>query len=189
MRLMEICMKDNEKVTKRIFFTKLKFAKLEGKLAQMEQEGYRLAGVSGLYRFEFTKSKCKDTRYFCTYDEKGLRSTSFEISQELVHNYQAERVRNCLSVGIGLTKVYRTVQADCDLTKFSLARDRDLIKAYFNEIIFFLMFFVLAAVGVVSSAGTERMIFLIFAIMLALPVLWCLIAIIQLKKRTKNQNK
>lgn len=179
------------KISKRIFFTKLNLRKLEDKLAQMEKAGYRLTSVGGLYRFEFTKSKRKDTKYFCTYDQpRGIRSPDFDITQELVRNYQAERVRDSLSVGAaGLTEVYRTVQANSDLSEMSLARDKYISKIYFSELLLFLMLFALTVVGVVCSAGVERTIFLIFAIVLALPVLWCLIAVIKMKKRTTNQSK
>lgn len=188
MRLMEICMKDNEKVTKRIFFTKLNLAKLEGKLAQMEKEGYRLTRVSGLYRFEFTKSKCKDTRYFCTYDEpRGIKSPDFEITQDLVHNYQAERIRDSLSVGAaGLTDVYRTVQADCDLSEISLERDKYICKVYLRNFFMFLSFFVLLTVGVVYSDGTPRIVLRIIAIILAVPALWNEIAFTILFFRTEK---
>ena len=178
-------MKDNEKVTKRIFFTKLNLAKLEGKLAQVEKEGYRLTRVSGLYRFEFTKSKCKDTRYFCTYDEpRGIRSSDFEITRDLVHSYQAERVRDILSAGMGLTEVYRTVQADCDLSEISLKRDKYICKVYLRNFFMFLLFFVLLTIGVVYSEGTPRIVLRVIVIILALPALWNEIAFAILFFRT-----
>ena len=104
-----------------------------------------------------------------------------------MHNYQAERVRDSLSVGAaGLTDVYRTVQADCDLSEISLERDKYICKVYLRNFFMFLSFFVLLTVGVVYSDGTPRIVLRIIAIILAVPALWNEIAFTILFFRTEK---
>lgn len=155
----------------------------------MEKEGYRLVAIHDFYRFEFAKSKCKDTKYFFIYN--FMREyRSYPSERKLKSDYQADIVNGEFFTGGGITKVYRISNPYYDLTELSTNRDSYLQHVFSKRILIYLMFFILLLVGAkaISVGGHSfgYLVMLIISIVLALFVLWNIYEFIVLTIRSRK---
>lgn len=161
-------------IWKFIFFTQWTYDKLERKLEQMEQSGYRLEFACFFFLFKFVPAPCKKTRYFVTYNmpkELGMLQCGYVLKCE----YGANLIRSGYFFA---PEIYRITQAIPTTKDFFLSDILEFRKNYFRGVIFqkfllsllFCISFLVCFLNSVSGSFLFRLFFFKFAVSLFLVI-------------------
>lgn len=110
---------------KRIFFPIWDMEKMETKLEEMEQQGWRLDDLFGMHGFEFTSAQPKQTQYILTYQiTRGpwMYDLEYEIKSKLNANIIGKEFHVMRQI-----KVFRITQP-CDLQEARQWRNQEMCR-------------------------------------------------------------
>lgn len=138
-----------EVMVKRFFSPIWKCEKIESKLEQLENDGWRLNKISGLRKFQFVKSSPQTTRYFFTCSfvkESGMIQTE----QLLKRQYKATKISGNFIEGLKTTSVYR-ITREADLLQRKVYRNIYLRHLVLQYILIGLLFSSISVAGIILS--------------------------------------
>lgn len=113
--------------------------KIEKKIDVLEENGWRLNKVGGLFSFEFVSSVPKKVQYFFTYSIPRNKLNMHIIEGSLTSNFGGNKIKGNFFEGIGTTNIFR-ITKQVNLTEQKLNRAIVLSYCFFQKMLLDLLF-------------------------------------------------
>ena len=167
------------------------YEKAEQYLSDMETQGYRLEKVVCSFFMKFKKSQPKATQYYFFYSfVKDLQQKHFHILQEIKSRFGGNYV---CGKRFFENNVYRICRADADLSEVRELRDNYLKRAFCLKILLATLFFLpcvlLWLFGQLTPMNFSSILLICIAGISAFVIIYYLVGLIALKRKTSKLTK